>query len=887
MNKKRILGGFSLVEMMLLLLIVSLMIASGVTVISKKHVKVPHLAMHGSYMCYYKNVDGVPTLWEERYIGTGLNKKTLDQEATGGECLFTPPDRVSYLHIQATAGGGGGGDAGYRGGNIITKKSAVDKISPFKITPELFVDLKGLGQVHLDSYGGYIYAYANAVGDNGDSGAGGNLYYIEKDGSTVCKKFRHWEYEGTDGKYWECKKEPFETCASYQECYVSGHDRCPHESYYPNGCTDSEGNTYGCWKVDYYYDCNWGSASCKKGREPYSIFTRESELEDVRVTDYYITDWALDAPKHYKVKGEANGVATKEERQVRREQQSSSTTLCSFGNTVKFAGYLSDGIFGSFTGLDGVGVSCSTAGIIEGYGDDMYPIVIGQTAPPHTAVTAPSSKYYKEKIEYDPSEKNPTAYGSLCYSEANPNESSNIPGRDIPNCDTFSIPFFGSSDPGPGYKEPGNYPIYKDYTVSNGFYNYSCPSWDVMDYSSCGPSIEVCINRYYTSEPECHWRPLSEDPSACEKVCEKCISGASYTPPSSSEEIYIAGMIEGGAKSDGTQCSLGGVRAGFNITYEGESSVVPGIRGSDKNCTTASGTKYSAYYSEAEWNSQPKCRTESGTDTLGYAKITLNGNTCIANQKPPTKGTGAKKDFTGPGTPTPGEKGEDGTGTGGGTAEGSNFVGYYIDNIAKENYKYSYQYTWDTNYMQYGDGGKAGEYQTKIVRAIKDKAIRIVVGRGGAGGAEGTGNSGENGEDTVIEGIMTVKGGAGGPGGLMTPVEQLPIYYSGLDFTKMKVGNPGEKRTSTSIKSNIMNLILPIDNEFTLQQWVTVSGEGGNGGGSTNICWASEWRRWFEGQELHPDYSIRAEDVACRTGTYWSSTPVAEDGLDGLVLIRW
>ena len=75
--------------------------------------------------------------------------------------------------------------------------------------------------------------------------------------------------------------------------------------------------------------------------------------------------------------------------------------------------------------------------------------------------------------------------------------------------------------------------------------------------------------------------------------------------------------------------------------------------------------------------------------------------------------------------------------------------------------------------------------------------------------------------------------------------------------------------------------------EFTLQQWVIVSGEGGNGGGSTNICWASEWRRWFEGQELHPDYSIRAEDVACRTGTYWSSTPVAEDGLDGLVLIRW
>ena len=47
--------GFSLVEMMMLLLITSLMLASGITVISKKHVKVPKIAMHGAYMCYYKD----------------------------------------------------------------------------------------------------------------------------------------------------------------------------------------------------------------------------------------------------------------------------------------------------------------------------------------------------------------------------------------------------------------------------------------------------------------------------------------------------------------------------------------------------------------------------------------------------------------------------------------------------------------------------------------------------------------------------------------------------------------------------------------------------------------------------------------------------------------
>ena len=86
--------GFSLVEMMMLLLITSLMLASGITVISKKHVKVPKIAMHGAYMCYYK--DG--QLHEEQYVGTvkshGQNKKILDRDVT--ECRFKPPGRVAY-----------------------------------------------------------------------------------------------------------------------------------------------------------------------------------------------------------------------------------------------------------------------------------------------------------------------------------------------------------------------------------------------------------------------------------------------------------------------------------------------------------------------------------------------------------------------------------------------------------------------------------------------------------------------------------------------------------------------------------------------------------------------------------------------------------------------
>ena len=144
MNKTRIFGGFSLVEMMLLLLIVSLMIASSVAVISKRHVKVPRLAMHGAFMCYYKDNNGTKQLWEERYVGSGLNKKIVDQAASGGDhCLFTPPDKVSYLHIQATGGGGGGGDSGYRGGDPQPHKSETEVLSPFGLTEEYLLEVKG------------------------------------------------------------------------------------------------------------------------------------------------------------------------------------------------------------------------------------------------------------------------------------------------------------------------------------------------------------------------------------------------------------------------------------------------------------------------------------------------------------------------------------------------------------------------------------------------------------------------------------------------------------------------------------------------------------------------------------------------------------------------
>ena len=156
-RKKRIYSGFSMVEMMLLLVIVSLMLASGVTVISKKHVKVPRLASHGAYLCYI-NKDG--HLHQEKYLGIGLDNKIMDEDTA--QCVFTPPARASYLHIQATGGGGGGGASGYKGGTLFRYLSKTEVISPFGWTEDM-LKLKGISLNELQTYGGKVWAYAEVM----------------------------------------------------------------------------------------------------------------------------------------------------------------------------------------------------------------------------------------------------------------------------------------------------------------------------------------------------------------------------------------------------------------------------------------------------------------------------------------------------------------------------------------------------------------------------------------------------------------------------------------------------------------------------------------------------------------------------------------------------
>lgn len=101
---------FTLIEVMLLLVVLSLVFASSTTIITRKHKLKPRRSVHGTYICYRNNDDGL--LHEIMYSGKSLifeNNQTVNPAFT--ECKFEAPKNASYLYVQLIGGGGAGGNA--------------------------------------------------------------------------------------------------------------------------------------------------------------------------------------------------------------------------------------------------------------------------------------------------------------------------------------------------------------------------------------------------------------------------------------------------------------------------------------------------------------------------------------------------------------------------------------------------------------------------------------------------------------------------------------------------------------------------------------------------------------------------------------------------------
>ena len=217
--------------------------------------------------------------------------------------------------------------------------------------------------------------------------------------------------------------------------------------------------------------------------------------------------------------------------------------------------------------------------------------------------------------------------------------------------------------------------------------------------------------------------------------------------------------------------------------------------------------------------------------------------------------------------------------------------------------KYRYRYSFDENYLQYGNAGEPGEYKTLVIRSFKDADSTIRIGRGGSAAVKDSGSAGMNGSATTFGKLIYAAGGKGGKGGIIGISEVMPGYdedaYNAEDlcFNKSvyaQASNPSDpnyanhqklqqalnanpnmcdaynggkykyhkstgvmKSSVASEKKLITNLfkfILPqVSDDLTTR--FREFGKGGDGGGVTHNCWAGQFIVWFEGA-IRPTTSI-------------------------------
>ena len=126
-NKKR---AFTLVELMLVLVVLSLVIASSYSLITRKHNLIPRKAVHGQYACFtQKYSDG--NYYKREVLMSGGN--VVKDNYPVDNCSFIFPKTASYIYMQLIGGGGAGGNANYKiaDGNIpLTYERSINLIEP-------------------------------------------------------------------------------------------------------------------------------------------------------------------------------------------------------------------------------------------------------------------------------------------------------------------------------------------------------------------------------------------------------------------------------------------------------------------------------------------------------------------------------------------------------------------------------------------------------------------------------------------------------------------------------------------------------------------------------------------------------------------------------------
>ena len=246
---------FSLVELMMILLVASLITAALFPVVTKKHFRLPTLVNHGAYLCYYEN----GKLKEAKWAGKMKTKMIIPPRETDN-CVFVPPKKAGYFEISVIGGGGGGGDAGYKGGNWLSKYTDYIDMSPFNLTTEGLSNLD-INYDEFKRYAGALYGYASSVG----SGAGGDIGYTIRTSHSTCLGY------GT-------KEEPI-TAQLAETCRAEWKDgKCQFYTCKTTRVCGTKEETYDC---SYYTD-----RSCKTwGKKPDPVTTCVPKYKYRKVVD--------------------------------------------------------------------------------------------------------------------------------------------------------------------------------------------------------------------------------------------------------------------------------------------------------------------------------------------------------------------------------------------------------------------------------------------------------------------------------------------------------------------------------------------------------------------------------------------------------------------------
>ena len=873
-NKKR---AFSLVELMMLLLVSSLIIAALVPVVTKKHFRLPSMVVHGAYMCYYKNGE----LYEAKW--SGKNQQNVVYDRPTDQCVFSPPQKAAYFQISAIGGGGGGGDAGYTGGDPIGGWSSPKKLSPFNVTatetPTSSWNLedKNISSREFLENAGVLWVYAKG----GDSGGGGMIGYSTKthtgdtcidpvySENTYCADTMTSSSTVSATECYEVPEEEPETPAE-------GETETPAEG-------DSETTSYNT-----------------------NIFSRIA----AKLSNFFTDTIAL---KTFG-KGVITGAATSD--------------ACSLTLHIPHESCEYEQIWHDKTCY--TSSSCTSSHQECEMVDETREVCTQEpytTLEPNIVCSNGGSFTGGAGITGDQSDgcrqqgmKEVTKYKEVCHDETYQTESCTT------ICDSMSTP------------EPYNCGYYTQgaligcstsYTDSVSFDRCEGETTCTEVSSSAGTSY---CTRYETEttqtgcneyEPVYTWGSATQGGNSGASGAT-CASGTvdgqlNLAPPS-----YPARAYNG---SNGTNFSTSGCGSSFCAdTKKADDGTAPCISGQKQSCGSGD-----VSYSEASLGGQTvramsasaagggggrSCTPNSEGECVDYgvaSNLFAEGGYCDAGHTAGTASINGYPDVE--------------------EACGSGYAGYCLahdNNLGFEaEGQYNYNSSYDNNYLNYGEPGSPGQFKTIIVRSLKDIDTTIKIGRGGSAAAFNLGQDGAKGSATSMGNIIYAEGGEGGRGGISKSGSVLPkfdkeiydleercygksgadrpaecnVFGSGSDYQFHIVSGRtfGEYPTPVGFASSIMTFIFnTADNSEAIQKFIKY-GRGGAGGGVEHRCWAGRFEVEFEGKIMLDTSVFPSKEKAAEAGATqaiaehryvpedcrddWDNVP-AGPGSDGSLLIK-